>query len=295
MSKLSIQIKYSMIFLLSLAMVIAGLFLGFEQIKTQQLKNEAQAVANQVVAFRSWVARTGVVWVDQLSGDFHDFLGKRLDGEGEMMFSKNPALATRELSVIVEKSSTRASFRVTSDEYRNPLNAPDSFENETIVAFKADLELPFMEAMDNGRYRYAQPIYVKAACLRCHGDPQDAPKEVIEKYGDKRAFGYKVGDVRGIISVNLPDIPLKDIFTKMANPTTLGLILGAFLVSFIFTQHSLIRRLKQLSESTNAIAKGQMEVPLVFHNESQDEIDQVTSAVERLRRSLKIAMKHIDG
>jgi len=292
-AKTSIQLKFSLVFLVAIGMVVAALLVGVQSLKERQLRNEAVAVAEQVVAFRAWVANTGVVWVDQLHADFADFLGKRADAQGNFFFSKNPALATRELSAIVGKSATRATFRVTSDEYRNPANAPDEFESGALQAFKADDDVKTMEAFEGQVYRFATPIYVKPSCLRCHGNPEDAPPEVIAKYGDKRAFGYKVGDVRGIISVQLPDITLQDVMRTFLNPYTLVLVIAAFALNFVYTQFSIIRRLRSLSAKTIEISKGEMDLELGVRQGSRDEIDKVTHAVDLLRRSLAVAMKHL--
>jgi hypothetical protein len=292
-SNSSIQLKFSLAFLLAVVMVLGAFLVGVHSLKVRQLRNEATAVAEQVVSFRAWVANSGVVWVDQLHADFADFLGKRQDSKGNSFYSKNPALATRELSDIVGKSATRATFRVTSDEYRNPANTPDAFEKLSIAQFKQDSNQKYAETFETGVYRYTTPIFVKPACLRCHGKPEDAPPEVLEKYGDKRAFGYQVGDVRGVISVRLPDITIQEVMTTFLNPYTLGLIIAAFLLNFFYTQIGVIKRLKGLATKTVNIAKGQMDQELPLHEGSRDEIDKVTHSVDMLRKSLAVAMKHL--
>lgn len=294
LSRWSIQLKYSLIFILTLVLIVAGLFIGIYTLKTNQLRNEAMASAEQVLAFRAWVANTGVVWVDHLAPDFPDYLGKRASSDGTMeFFSKNPALATRELSTIVSKTATRATFRVTSDEYRNPANAPDSFESTSIKAFKANSKLEYKDTFENNFYRYSQPIFVQKSCLKCHGDPKDAPADVIAKYGDKRAFGYKVGDVRGIISVKLPDVTVADVLLTFLNPYTIGLIVLAFLLNFLFTQGVIIKRLKSLALTTERIAQGELDLPLRDNPGSRDEVDTVRHAIDLLRNSVVVAMKRL--
>lgn len=293
-SKWSIQLKFSLIFILTLVLIVAGLFIGIYTLKTNQLRNEATATAEQVVAFRAWVASTGVVWVDHLAPAFRDFLGKRVSSDSTMeFFSKNPALATRELSEIVSKTATRATFRVTSDEYRNPANAPDRFESTAIQAFKADKSLKYSDAFEGNYYRYSQPIYVQESCLKCHGDPKDAPADVIAKYGDKQAFGYKLGDVRGIISVKLPDVTLAEVFLTFLNPFTVGLIVLAFLLNFLFTHKSIINRLKGLTLTTERIAHGELDLPLPNNPGSRDEVDNVQHAIDLLRNSVVVAMRRL--
>lgn len=293
-SRLSIQIKFFLVFTIAIILVVAALLVGVQGLKEKQLRHEAIAVADQVVSFRSWVANTGVVWTDKLTGDFHDFLGKREDAAGNFFFSKNPALATRELSNISGKTSTRATFTVTSDRYRNPKSKPDAFESEALSVFQKADAPSYYDRIEGSLYRYTQPLFIKKACLRCHGDPADAPPEVIEKYGAKQAFGYKVGDVRGIISVKLPDINLLGVIDSFLNPITIVLFILAFLLTFLFTQKVLISRLKQLSQMTENIAKGKLDQKLPLDSKSKDEIMQVSHAVDMLRKSLDIAMKHME-
>jgi len=295
--RMSLSIKYSIVFVLTALLVAAAMLVSLYYFKAGVLRNEAQAVASQVVSFRSWVANSGVVWVDGLSKDFHDFLSKRPDGDGNYFFGKNPALATRELSTIANKSAIRATFRVTSDEYRHASNAPDKFESSAITAFKGNDELKYFENFDGESYRYAQPIYVKKSCLKCHGDPADAPPAVIEKYGADKAFGYQIGDVRGIISVKLPDLAMSDIATTLFNPITIGLIVLAFAINLLFTQFGLIKRLRSLTASTKAIAEGNLEEKIEMSGDenAKDEVVHAANAVNLLRNSLRVAMKHLAG
>ncbi|MCP4402057.1 MAG: DUF3365 domain-containing protein [bacterium] len=48
--------------------------------------------------------------------------------------------------------------------------------------------------------RYAKSIYIEKGCLVCHG----APAGELDPYGHPKE-GYEIGDIRGAISVALPD------------------------------------------------------------------------------------------
>ncbi|MER2602069.1 MAG: DUF3365 domain-containing protein, partial [Candidatus Competibacter phosphatis] len=160
-------------------------------------------------------------------------------------------------------------------------------------AFKANSKLEYKDTFENNFYRYSQPIFVQKSCLKCHGDPKDAPADVIAKYGDKRAFGYKVGDVRGIISVKLPDVTVADVLLTFLNPYTIGLIVLAFLLNFLFTQGAIIKRLKSLALTTERIAQGELDLPLRDNPGSRDEVDTVRHAIDLLRNSVVVAMKRL--
>src|SRR5574340_482454 len=134
----SLYIKFILIMVIAVGITIAAGYIAARNLQTVLLRNTARAVAEQVIAFRSWIAGSGVVWVNALQPSMPDHLGQASCG-GQTFYSKNPALATRELSQIVAQTGLSAAFRVTSDNYRNPKNSPDSFESSAIHAFKIEI------------------------------------------------------------------------------------------------------------------------------------------------------------
>jgi len=293
--KMSLRSKAVVVFFITLFLILGALFAGLGKLRDQVLRNEAQAVADQVVSFRSWVAGSGMVWVNKLTPQFNDYLAVHENNDFSRFYGKNPALATRELSVIANKTSTRASFTVTSDNVRQKANAPDKFEREAIDIFSRTIDTPFVEQYENGFFRYARPLIVKEGCLKCHGNPKDAPAAVIEKYGSNKAFHYKVGDVRGIISVKLPSIGLSEALPTLANPISLTGILLAFFINFFFTTRLILNRLHKLTKDTKAIVSGKLDTPLIYtpSKESNDEVDHVYHSVDLLKRSMELVVRKL--
>jgi len=236
-----------------------------------------------------------MVWVNKLTPQFEDYLAVHDTRDSTRFYGKNPALATRELSTIANKTSTRASFTVTSDKLRQKANAPDAFEKAAIAEFSANKNTKFVEKFEAGSYRYTRPLIVKESCLKCHGDPKDAPPAVIKKYGDQNAFHYKVGDVRGIISVTLPSIGFNKVLSSLVNPISLGAIALAFLLNFFFTTRYILNRLQKLTEDTKAIVAGKLNTPLVYTppKESNDEVDHVYHSVDLLKHSMEFVVRKV--
>lgn len=293
--KTSIPLKFLAVFILTMLLTAGAFMTALSSLRTYTARHEAGAVADQVIAFRTWVAQTGMVWVQKLVPGYHEFLARENAADGGVFYGKNPALATRELSMIANKEATRAIFRVTSDDYRHEDNIPDEFEATAIKAFKEDKLLDFFERYENGTYRYARPILVQQECLKCHGDPKDAPSAVLAKYGAEKAFGYKVGQVRGIVSVSLSAVGVREVIRSLANPWTVALVLLVLAVNLLFI-HSVVTRLVRLTRSAEAIAAGRLETELIYTNpsESNDELDHLYHATNLLKRSLIILFKRLD-
>ncbi|MBI5561069.1 MAG: DUF3365 domain-containing protein [Deltaproteobacteria bacterium] len=109
-------------------------------------------------------------------------------------------------------------IRRVSLRYRNLANNPDSYEKERLMAFDRlgkegkitdgyeDYKITFEEGT---RYmRYLKPLIIKEMCLKCHGSKDDVPEGIQQflrqAYPHDKAVDYKVGEVRGAVSVKIP-------------------------------------------------------------------------------------------
>ena len=52
--------------------------------------------------------------------------------------------------------------------------------------------------------RYFRRIVVEPACLACHGEQSARPDFVLQGYPNDRAYGFAVGDLRGLYAVFVP-------------------------------------------------------------------------------------------
>lgn len=99
-------------------------------------------------------------------------------------------------------------YRRVASRPRNPANAPDELEKATLMRFHEDPDLIVWsgEAQRNSErvFFVAECVTVSQDCLRCHGKPEDAPRELRERYGDHSGFGYREGDIMGLNSVSVP-------------------------------------------------------------------------------------------
>jgi len=98
---------------------------------------------------------------------------------------------------------------------RNENNFPDDFEKKVLNKFEMlhqnkelNSETEHAEIVEEGEFkylRYLKPILVQAECLNCHGSETDIMPEVkqliAQEYTSDKAVGYKIGDLRGAVSL----------------------------------------------------------------------------------------------
>ncbi|WP_162232490.1 Tll0287-like domain-containing protein, partial [Methylogaea oryzae] len=114
--------------------------------------------------------------------------------DGQRLTMINPAYMTRLIAEIAQKES-QVVFHITSLDPIRPGNAADAWERAILQDFVDGKghEASSLEAGSGGaQFRYMAPLYVNETCLKCHGQ-----------------HGYKLGDVRGGISVSQSFAPFE--------------------------------------------------------------------------------------
>jgi HAMP domain-containing protein len=235
--RLSLKLKFLISIGSIIAFSIAGLFYHMdrqaESAILEQVDRQARVLLHQVTVTRSWVADHGGVFVRQAPGvKANPYLADRdiVDREGRTYVMRNPALTTRELSEYTSRAGLY-SFRLSSLIPLNPANRALPNEEQSLRQFTA---VGFAEAKDGvaftdveaGKrvYRRLIPLQVEQACLPCHAHQ-----------------GYKVGDIRGSLSVTLP---LEEADELIRQSRSTFIITGfAIMVLVLFSIYLLLQRI----------------------------------------------------
>ncbi len=125
-------------------------------------------------------------------------------------------------------------YRRAAIEARNPTFEADPTETRMIKYFTAQPEKRDWRGIskigDESYFMLYRPVYFTASCLQCHGAAKDAPKALIDLYGNERGYNKKAGDLAGIISIGIPvDIALGQIKGKALAVFMSSLFIGAVL------------------------------------------------------------------
>lgn len=159
-----------------------------------------------------------------------------------------PAFSSFEIS---KTFSSENAFDITvqtvSDRARNPKNAASESELKAIAFFNKDKTQAEYFVNEGQYFQYATPLYIEQKCLTCHGAKEDAPKFVSNHYTE--AYDYKIGELRGIVSIKIPKEKIGKYFMYMFLKN-LFFDLLTLVIIFLITYFS-IKYFKNLAQSLN--------------------------------------------
>jgi len=171
-----------------------------KNIKNTILLEEVQAVSSLFKSFRKTYLNL--------------FLHKNIE-LNQQTLELLPIKTLNQISMEFTKSiDAKVIIKAVSDRPRNPMNQANAQELKIIETFKKSKSKKYIFKEGKGYiYNYYEPLYITTECLRCHGRVQSAPKIIQDNY--KNAYNYKLGELRGIISLEIDKNKiLKKIETK---------------------------------------------------------------------------------
>ena len=120
---------------------------------------------------------------------------------------------------------------------RNPANKASKEEALILEKFRKNEIKNYSEITTKNKKRfftsYTPLDRTNKSCMKCHSDPNIAPKDLVDLYGSVAGFGEKVGDIRAMIILEIPiDEIEKETFNNFI--LTLTVILSIFIGFFIF-------------------------------------------------------------
>ena len=149
------------------------------------MKSKAEAIFNLIVDMRHWNAQFDGVYVKTDKIEPNPYLEPNFikSKDDETLVWINPAFMTRQISDIASKRDG-FKLKITSNKLINKNNIPDEFEKSILDKFDENPNVPYYWNIKDSTFRFVGALQTKESCLKCHSKQ-----------------GYKVGDVRGGISV----------------------------------------------------------------------------------------------
>jgi len=241
-------------------LITAGLFAINVRQHRQALRETAISQARthfqKDLAFRLWAAIHGGAYVpitEQPPPNPYLSQVPERDIEtpsGKKLTLMNPAYITRQ--IFTQFSEQYGIYEhLTSLKPLNPINNPDAWESAALASMtqgKPEVS-EFIDYNGKPHLRQMQALFIQEACLKCHGQQ-----------------GYKLGDVRGGISISLPMASLlaHKKQADLSSLLSLGIIWLLGLGSLLLGEDILVRRIKERN-----IAIEELETTQAKHREAQ--------------------------
>jgi two-component system, cell cycle response regulator len=98
-------------------------------------------------------------------------------------------------------------FKLASGNPRNPINLADADELQVLRRFNAGQRGDYREVVEQEGKKWlylAVPVQPNSAsCMKCHGQPEQAPADLLRQYGDSAGFNERLGETRALISIRV--------------------------------------------------------------------------------------------
>lgn len=237
-------IYLSLVTILIISPLIMIIWHQQKELLFNQAKVQAETLFKMIVITRQWVA------------------------ENRGRIEPVPAVATKELSEYADRMANFR-FHITSDVLVNPANAPDEFEKKALAYFKKG-EKEFSEIIEYPKvgsvFRYMAPLHINESCLGCH-----------------YYQGYKIGDVRGGISVFIPLQSVKDAIllnNKMFYMFGFITFTSIIITVTILVNNLVLKHIKKLADASNEVIKNNYAVQTNI--KTGDEIEHLSTAFDKM-------------
>ncbi len=203
-------------------------------------------------------------------------------------------LMLTEVARNVEKLYPGYIFRIASHNPLNMENMADEFEQNVIHAFSmGDYEewKGFMDRGGKAYYAMATPISAGQNCIWCHDTPERVHPTMVEQYGTRSGYGYKLGEIVGGRFVYVPaQTAIEEARKKLAwfaGGFSLFFLLAMVAVDQIIVR-SVVRPIENFVSVAADISRGKMDRE--FEVKTNDEIKMLADAFKRMKVSLAKAM-----
>lgn len=178
----------------------------------------------------------------------------------------------------------------------NPTNLrdkADDFETEIINIFRFSESKKtslsgYRTILGTKLYYTAKPFSINnKSCLRCHTNPEKAPKSQLAIYGTEHGFGWKLNEILGIQIIYISAEQIIE-YVHRSFVIIIGIITMIFAVMVVtinlFLKRAILKRIKKIARVIHQVSIGNLYVNL--DKQKKDEIGGVAEAFYRMKFSL---------
>jgi protein-histidine pros-kinase len=213
-----------------------------------------------------------------------------------------PAYSANRYIAELQKKNPDYSYKEATLNPTNLSNRAADWEADVVTWFKNHNDQQELIGERNndaaGRVLYmSKPIKItNPSCLSCHSTPAQAPKTLIEAYGDTNGFGWKMDEIIGAQIVSVPmSLPLeraeKTFYSFLISIISVFVVIGILLN--ILLHFIVIKPMINIAKQADKVSMGELNIAEIQVN-GNDEIASVSQSFNRMHRSLINAFTMLD-
>lgn len=191
-----------------------------------------------------------------------------------------------------KRGMVKVYYKMAANNPRNPVNKADEEEARLVKLFNEKRDLKEYEKVVkvNGKkfLYYAIPFMQnEKRCLRCHGNPDDAPIGLRQMYPQEGGFNEKLGEIRAIESIRVPVDEEEFMALKITGPISAGIF---FMIVLFFFNTGLRRSIKEKTKGLEAEILERHKAEAALKDaviKAEDEREQAEAERERLAVTLR--------
>lgn len=294
LKQLNLQTKFLLglmaVMLLGGLLIAGAMHFHLERLLESEVSTKAELVLDQVESVQHYVS-------DVLRPVMYDLL----EPQEFLIEAMSSSYISRKVMENVELANYDYSYRRVAINARNPNSEANPRELELIDHFRDNPTSKRWEGFKTIKgkeyYVQARPVRFNEGCMNCHGVPSDAPKALIERYGDKRGFGHYAGQVWGLTEIVLPVhgamLQIRDAIYGTIFFAVLGCLFCLMMASVLFNRLVVASLRRVVNVFPQHFAGGE-EAKLLDRLTRGDEIDELVHGVEDLASHLAAARRKLE-
>ncbi|GAU07990.1 c-type heme family protein [Desulfoplanes formicivorans] len=256
----------------------SSLYFHLSSLLESQVRDKADLVFRQVSSVQQYVRETlrPTLYQELPEGDF-------------IIEAMSSSYISRAIMDQLNMPHSEYHYRRVAENARNPLFEINADEKELLTYFRKHPGQKYWQGFRQveGKEYFvkARPVVFKESCLTCHGNPEDSPPVLLERYGTQRGFGHTRDHVAGLVVVG---VPVDGAMAKIRNATKgyaalygLGVLFFFGLVQ-VFFNRLIATNLQRLSNKFRTLFQKDAELGTLEKLDNVDEIEEMVQGLEEL-------------
>ena len=267
-----------------------GLYRQLEDSLVDNVYEQSQIILAELEAIRTYVAET-----------LRPKISSLVPSDEFVLEAMSTTFVSRQIMDRFHTTFPNFIYKRAAINPRNDNNRADSFESSILLRFANDNTLKEWQGIVlRGKERFfvrMVPIHMDSPCMRCHGDPGDAPARLVGLYGLQGGFGKKQGEIAGMDVLSFPVesamIRIRHQVLAILGPSILALVVAIGLLIVLF-RNLVVNRIGAVERFFTEFVSDGSDLSRRIKSEQNDEIGQLCSGFNVMADKLSEIIKERD-